>query len=88
MDANVCLRGREHGRDQVLNNTVTPAGHRVINYLDVTRLVAGQDWEQVPKSGLGLGTLYSYVKQGKLCPVVPSPRPDREGGRARESERE
>jgi hypothetical protein len=31
----------------VLNNTVTPAGHRVINYLDVKRLVSGEDWEQV-----------------------------------------
>ena len=30
-----------------LNNTVTPAGHRVIAYLDVRRLVKGQDWEQV-----------------------------------------
>ena len=32
---------------QVLNNTVTPAGHRVINYLDDKRLIAGEDWEQV-----------------------------------------
>ena len=30
-----------------LNNTVTPAGHRVIAYLDVRRLVKGEDWEQV-----------------------------------------
>ena len=30
-----------------LNNTVTPAGHRVIVYLDVRRLVKGEDWEQV-----------------------------------------
>ena len=34
-------------RTQVLNNTVTPAGHRVINYLDSKRLVSGEDWEQV-----------------------------------------
>ena len=33
-----------------LNNTITPAGHRVIVYLDVRRLVKGEDWEQVTKN--------------------------------------
>ena len=31
---------------EVLNNTTTPAGHRVIVYLDVKRLIKGEDWEQ------------------------------------------
>lgn len=31
---------------EVLNNSVTPEGHRVINYLDVKRLVPGENWEQ------------------------------------------
>lgn len=36
----------------VLNNTTTPAGHRVIVYLDVKRLVKGEDWEEGFSSGL------------------------------------
>ncbi len=36
----------------VLNNTTTPAGHRVIVYLDVKRLVKGEDWEDGFSSGL------------------------------------
>jgi hypothetical protein len=36
----------------VLNNTTTPAGHRVIVYLDVKRLVKGEDWEEGFSGGL------------------------------------
>ena len=42
---------------EVLNNTITPAGHRVINYLDVKRLVPGEDWE----IGFSRGLLNSLV---------------------------
>mmetsp|Transcript_46222 Transcript_46222/g.110162 ORF Transcript_46222/g.110162 Transcript_46222/m.110162 type:complete len:996 (-) Transcript_46222:84-3071(-) len=41
---------------EALNNTVTPAGHRVINYLDVKRLVSS-DWEK----GFSQGLLKSLV---------------------------
>ena len=41
----------------VLNNTTTPAGHRVIVYLDAKRLVKGEDWEE----GFSLGLLNSLV---------------------------
>uniref|UniRef100_A0A7S0QIL7 non-specific serine/threonine protein kinase n=1 Tax=Cryptomonas curvata TaxID=233186 RepID=A0A7S0QIL7_9CRYP len=41
----------------VLNNTRTPGGHRVIVYLDVKRLVKGEDWEE----GFSLGLLNSLV---------------------------
>ena len=36
----------------VLNNTTTAAGHRVIVYLDVKRLVKGEDWEEGFSNGL------------------------------------
>ncbi len=36
----------------VLNNTTTAAGHRVIVYLDVKRLISGQDWEEGFSNGL------------------------------------
>ncbi|KAJ1488146.1 hypothetical protein T484DRAFT_1784367 [Baffinella frigidus] len=42
---------------EVLNNTITPGGHRVINYLDVKRLVPGEDWE----IGFSRGLLNSLV---------------------------
>mmetsp|Transcript_36647 Transcript_36647/g.96603 ORF Transcript_36647/g.96603 Transcript_36647/m.96603 type:complete len:835 (+) Transcript_36647:2364-4868(+) len=56
---------------QLLNNTVTPAGNRVIVYLDVKRLVKGEDWEQ----GFALGLLNSLVavplvSKGLLEPLV------------------
>jgi hypothetical protein len=38
-----------------LNHSVTPGGHRVTVYLDVHRLVKGEDWEQ----GFALGLLNS-----------------------------
>ncbi len=55
----------------VLNNTTTPAGHRVIVYLDVKRLVKGEDWEE----GFSLGLLNSLValplvSQGLVEPLV------------------
>jgi len=67
---------------EALNNTVTPAGHRVINYLDVKRLVSAQDWEQ----GFSRGLLKSLValpmvSTGCLEPMLkltggPEDRPD------------
>eukprot|EP00292_Cryptomonas_paramecium_P002346 CAMPEP_0113680028 /NCGR_PEP_ID=MMETSP0038_2-20120614/11027_1 /TAXON_ID=2898 /ORGANISM="Cryptomonas paramecium" /LENGTH=1252 /DNA_ID=CAMNT_0000598235 /DNA_START=30 /DNA_END=3785 /DNA_ORIENTATION=+ /assembly_acc=CAM_ASM_000170 len=56
---------------QLLNNTVTPAGNRVIVYLDVKRLVKGEDWEQ----GFALGLLNSLVavplvSKGLLEPLL------------------
>ena len=55
----------------VLNNTTTPAGHRVIVYLDVKRLVKGEDWEE----GFSLGLLNSLValplvSQGMVEPLA------------------
>ena len=40
-----------------LNNSVTPAGHRVIVYLDAKRLVKGEGWEE----GFSLGLMNSLV---------------------------
>ena len=37
---------------EVLNNTMTPLGHRVIVYLDAKRLVKGEDWEEGFSQGL------------------------------------
>ena len=37
---------------EVLNNTITPMGNRVIVYLDVKRLVKGEDWEEGFSQGL------------------------------------
>ena len=56
---------------EVLNNTTTPSGHRVIVYLDVKRLVKGEDWEE----GFSLGLLNSLValplvSSGVIGPMV------------------
>ena len=55
----------------VLNNTVTPGGHRVINYLDARRLVSGEDWEQGFSRGL-LNSLVALplVSAGVLDPMM------------------
>lgn len=55
----------------VLNNTTTLAGHRVIVYLDIKRLVKGEDWEE----GFSLGLLNSLValplvSQGLVEPLA------------------
>ena len=55
----------------VLNNTTTPGGHRVIGYLDVKRLVKGEDWEE----GFSRGLLNSLValpllSAGAIEPMV------------------
>ena len=56
---------------ELLNNTVTPSGHRVIVYLDTKRLVKGEDWDH----GFSLGLLNSIValpmlSQGVLTPMT------------------
>ena len=56
---------------ELLNNTVTPSGHRVIVYLDTKRLVKGEDWEH----GFSLGLLNSIValpmlSKGVLIPMT------------------
>jgi hypothetical protein len=56
---------------ELLNNTATPAGHRVIVYLDAKRLVKGEDWEE----GFSLGLLNSLValplvSEGVLLPMT------------------
>jgi serine/threonine protein kinase len=53
-----------------LNNTITPAGHRVIVYLDAKRLVKGEGWEE----GFSLGLMNSLValpliSSGVLLPL-------------------
>ncbi len=55
----------------VLNNTTTPAGHRVIVYLDVKRLVKGEDWEDGFSSGL-LNSLVALplLSAGVIDPMV------------------
>ncbi len=53
----------------VLNNTTTPAGHRVIVYLDIKRLVKGEDWEE----GFSLGLLNSLVALPLLSAGVIEP---------------
>ena len=55
----------------LLNNTTTPAGHRVIVYLDSKRLVKGEDWEE----GFSFGLLNSLValpliSEGVLQPLL------------------
>jgi hypothetical protein len=40
-----------------INHSVTPAGHRVVAYLDATRLVGGENWED----GFSSGLLHSLV---------------------------
>ena len=56
---------------EVLNNTMTPAGHRVLVYLDSRRLVKGEVWEQGFASGL-LRSLVAVplVSHGFLAPLV------------------
>ena len=56
---------------EVLNNTITPAGNRVIVYLDAKRLVKGEDWEQ----GFTVGLFNSLVaipliSKGMIDPLV------------------
>jgi hypothetical protein len=53
----------------VLNNTTTAAGHRVIVYLDVKRLVKGEDWEE----GFSNGLLNSLVALPLLSSGVIDP---------------
>ena len=53
----------------VLNNTTTAAGHRVIVYLDVKRLVKGEDWEE----GFSTGLLNSLVALPLLSSGVIDP---------------
>jgi serine/threonine protein kinase len=53
----------------VLNNTTTPAGHRIIVYLDIKRLVKGEDWEE----GFSLGLLNSLVALPLLSAGVIEP---------------
>ena len=55
----------------VLNNTTTPAGHRVIVFLDVKRLVKGEDWEDGFSSGL-LNSLVALplLSAGVIDPMV------------------
>ena len=53
----------------VLNNTTTPAGHRVIVYLDIKRLVNGEDWED----GFSMGLLNSLVALPLLSAGVIDP---------------
>uniref|UniRef100_A0A7S0MMX6 NEK6-subfamily protein kinase n=1 Tax=Cryptomonas curvata TaxID=233186 RepID=A0A7S0MMX6_9CRYP len=53
----------------VLNNTTTPAGHRVIVYLDIKRLVNGEDWEE----GFSTGLLNSLVALPLLSAGVIEP---------------
>ena len=67
---------------ELLNNTTTPAGHRVIVYLDAKRLVKGEDWEDGFSTGL-LGSLVALplISQGVLEPMTKlrgddSDRPD------------
>ena len=62
----------------VVNNTVTPAGHRVINYLDVKRLVAGEDWQH----GFSHGLLNSLVALPLLSAGVLEPMTKLTGGPA------
>jgi len=56
---------------EVLNNTVTPGGHRVVNYLDTQRLVKGEDWEKGFSQGL-LNSLVALpmVSRGYLGPLT------------------
>ncbi|KAJ1484666.1 hypothetical protein T484DRAFT_1796356, partial [Baffinella frigidus] len=56
---------------EVLNNTVTPGGHRVVNYLDSQRLVKGEDWEKGFSQGL-LNSLVALpmVSHGYLAPMM------------------
>ena len=56
---------------ELLNNTVTKAGHRVIVYLDTKRLIKGEDWEV----GFSLGLLNSLmvlpiISRGVLLPMT------------------
>ena len=56
---------------EALNNSITPAGHRVAVFLDSRRLVKGEDWER----GFGTGLLRSVValplvSQGMLDPFA------------------
>ena len=54
---------------ELLNNTVTCSGHRVIVYLDTKRLVKGEDWEH----GFSLGLLNSIVALPMLSKGVLTP---------------
>ena len=56
---------------ELLNNTVTPSGHRVIVYLDAKRLVKGKDWEEGFSTGL-LNSLVALplVSEGVLRPMT------------------
>ena len=67
---------------EALNNTTTPGGHRVIVYLDVKRLVKGEDWEEGFASGL-LNSLVALpmLSAGVIGPMTkltgsPEDRPD------------
>jgi len=56
---------------ELLNNTTTPGGHRVIVYLDAKRLIKGEDWEE----GFSMGLLNSLValpllSEGALEPMA------------------
>lgn len=55
---------------EVLNNSVTPAGHRVINYLDTKRLSSTDNWEE----SLSQGLLNSLVALPLVCTQNLSPR--------------
>ncbi len=53
-----------------LNNTITPAGHRVIVYLDAKRLVKGEGWEEGFSTGL-MNSLVALplISSGVLIPL-------------------
>jgi serine/threonine protein kinase len=58
-----------------LNNSVTPAGHRVIVYLDAKRLVKGEGWEE----GFSLGLMNSLVALPMISSGVLRPMQDLKG---------
>ena len=60
----------------VLNNTVTPGGHRVINYLDAKRLVSAENWE----GGFSRGLLNSLVALPMVSAGVLDPMMKLTGG--------
>jgi serine/threonine protein kinase len=56
---------------EVLNNTVTPAGHRVINYLDAQRLQPGGDLEEGLRRGLlNCVVALPCVSAGLIAPLT------------------
>ena len=59
-----------------LNNSVTPAGHRVIVYLDAKRLVKGEGWEE----GFSLGLMNSLVALPLISAGVLKPMTQLTGG--------